>query len=248
MKPIFRLMNEINAQLETFASEKGSENIDLESFILWLNREALFQDEIKSHRYMKDALHPAMKVVHPDDDDEHEHENEVKHQLWDAPTHAHPSNVHLTLLLYSLSKHYKLYSRKVLLDSDLVSMDGHTFLSALSDTESMRRMDLIRSNFMEASSGNEVIKRLLKKGFIEEFDDPDDKRVKRVRVTEKGRQAYLATLPPIRKVIEIMAGKMSVERKVLLISLLDELNDFHASMHEEAKKLSLDQILNKYQK
>ena len=107
-----------------------------------------------------------------------------------------------------------LQSKKVLYDSDLVSMDGHTFLSMLNHNDSIRKMELIKANYSEVSSGIEVIKRLLRKGFIEEFNDPNDKRSKRVRITNVGKMEHEKTLPDLRKVLDIMAGNLSDEKKI----------------------------------
>jgi DNA-binding MarR family transcriptional regulator len=160
---------------------------------------------------------------------------------------AHPirADTQITLLLNQLSKHFKLYSKKMLAQTDLVSIDDHIFLAMLNEKKSERKMTLVEANFMEASSGITVINRLLQKGLIEEFEDPDDKRSKRVAITDKGRREYTTSLPHIRKVIALMAGKLSAHKKTQLVSLLDELNDFHAALHKEARKLTLDQLLGK---
>jgi len=135
-----------------------------------------------------------------------------------------------------------------LLDSDLVSMDGHNFLSTLYHTESMTKARLISSNYMELPSGIEVIRRLLKKGFIKEFDDPNDKRSKRVTISKRGKKEYEASLPDFRKVINIMSGSLSDEKILNLIILLDELNEFHKSVHSKAKNESLDELLDQMNK
>ncbi len=239
MKPFFNLLSEIVSSLEKFVSTVDKKRISLEAFILWLNREVLFKSETPSYRYMNGMEQMPLTSR---TSSQQTAETEKSRSL---PTHAPSVNVHLTLLIYSLSKHFKLYARKVLSDSDLVSMDGHTFLATLCDVKSMRKVELIRANFLETSSGIEVIKRLLRKGFIEEFDDPGDKRAKRVRVTAKGREEYTASLGPLRKVINVMAGKLTDEKKIQLISLLDELNDFHAELHHDAKNLSLEELMER---
>lgn len=61
----------------------------------------------------------------------------------------------------------------------------------------------------------------------------------------RGRREYEATLPNITKVVELIGGQLTDERKIQLMALLDELNDFHASLHKEAKKLTLDELLDK---
>jgi DNA-binding MarR family transcriptional regulator len=220
MKKTFKLINELMVLVEEFRESGGEDKITLELFLLWLNRKVLLNNRILTH-------------IDPD---------ENKFQLQHGPR----VNVKLSLLLHELSKHFKMYSKKVLMDSDLVNMDGHNFLSSLYRTNSMRKMELIKSNYMETPTGIEIINRLLRKGFIEEFDDPEDKRSKRVKITYNGKAKYQETLPYILKVINIMAGRLDNEKKLLLVSLLDELNNFHLSFHEEAKKETLDQLLDNH--
>ena len=219
MKNYWTLLNQIIELLENFENQRGIKEISLENFILWANQQLFFKERVITHK-------------RPDGE-----EYQVQH--------GHKSNVKLAQLLHELSKHFKLYSKKVLLDSDLVSMDGHNFLSMLYHCDSMRKIELIKANYMETPSGIEVIKRLLNKGFIEEFDDPDDKRSKRVKVTDKGKKEYQETIPYILKVIKTLAGNMSDEKKMELVTLLDELNAFHINLHEKAKTMTLDELQEK---
>ena len=117
MKSFFQLLTKIISLLEKFGTEKKGKSSSLEAFVLWLNREVLLG---KKATYKKPGP-------------------------YQPGTHAPRANVQLALLLHMLSKHYKLYSKKVLLDSDLVSMDGHTFLSTIYHTDSVRKMEVIHA-------------------------------------------------------------------------------------------------------
>ncbi|PLX06775.1 MAG: hypothetical protein C0596_13810 [Marinilabiliales bacterium] len=101
-------------------------------------------------------------------------------------TTSHDINLELVFSLLLLSKHFKSSIREVLSDSIISTPDSYSFLLHLSYTESMRKMELVKIHLLEAPSGIEIIKRLLKKNLIEEFDDPKDKRAKRLKITEKG--------------------------------------------------------------
>ncbi len=217
MKQPYQLLSELVTLLEEFTAQKKHEEMSLESFILWLNSEVLFKQTRLSNN-LNEPNQP--KGHHPGD-----------------------INIKLTFFLIMMSKHFKVYSKKVLVDSDLVSIDGHTFLATLYHAESLRKMELINVNYTEVPTGIEVINRLLKKGFIEEFDDPNDKRSKRVRITKTGKTEFENTFPHMKKVIKIMGGNLSEEQKIQLISFLKQLNDFHVSLYKEAKTLSLDQLV-----
>jgi DNA-binding MarR family transcriptional regulator len=133
----------------------------------------------------------------------------------------------LTFLLIMQNKHYKMYCKDVLADSDINTPDEYSFLYHLCMADSFRKMELIHMHLLEAPSGIEVIKRLLKKGLIEEFDDEDDKRAKRVRITQKGREVTDSLTPKMTEVYSKMTADLSTNEKIHAISLLKELNDYH---------------------
>ena len=97
-------------------------------------------------------------------------------------------DMELTFLLIMQRKHYKTYCKEAFANTEINSPDEYSFLYHLCLVDSFRKMELIHIHLMEAPSGIEVINRLIKKEFIEAFDDKDDKRAKRVRITKKGRK------------------------------------------------------------
>lgn len=136
-------------------------------------------------------------------------------------------DMELTFLLIMQSKHYKMYCKEALNNTEINSPDEYSFLYHLSLVDSFRKMELIHIHLLEAPSGIEVIKRLLRKEFIEEFDDKDDKRAKRVRITNKGRKETDKITPKMNSVYSKMTADMSLKEKLYAISLLKELNDYH---------------------
>jgi DNA-binding MarR family transcriptional regulator len=88
-------------------------------------------------------------------------------------------------------------------------------------------MELIKMHLIEPPSGIEVLKRLLKKQFIEEFDDPDDGRAKRIRITETGKQEIQVIFPKMQDVFSSMTADMSLNEKLHVVSFLKHMNDYH---------------------
>jgi len=99
--------------------------------------------------------------------------------------------------------------------------------------DSYRKMELINMHLLEPPSGIEVIKRLLKKGLIEEFGDPDDKRAKRIRITPKGKSEVDLITPKMQKVFQRMTADMTLNEKLHVISYLRKINDFHIKKAKE---------------
>ena len=159
---------------------------------------------------------------------EHNHTMESGHVESDI-------DMELTFLLIMQSKYYKMYCKEALIDTEINSPDEYSFLYHLSLVDSFRKMELIHIHLLEAPSGIEVIKRLRKRGFIEEFDDPEDKRAKRVRITKAGRIETEKIIPEMNKVYSKMAADMSFKEKVHVISFLKELNEYHSSPKEKSK-------------
>jgi len=152
--------------------------------------------------------------------------------------HSHEEtdiNMELTFLLIMQNKHYKTYCKEAFVNTEINSPDEYSFLFHLSLVDSFRKMELVHIHLLEAPSGIEVLKRLLKKGFIEEFDDKNDKRAKRVRITDKGRQEAEKLSPQMKTVYSKMAAEMSLKEKIHVISFLKELNDYHLTPKEKSK-------------
>jgi DNA-binding MarR family transcriptional regulator len=91
-------------------------------------------------------------------------------------------------------------------------------------------MELIKMHHLEPPSGIEVLKRLLNKGLIEEFDDPDDKRAKRIKITEKGRKELQIVMPKMSEVFGLMTAELSLNEKLHMLAFLKQMSDFHTSI------------------
>jgi DNA-binding MarR family transcriptional regulator len=165
--------------------------------------------------------------------------NQLLFEQYHALESSHDENdidMELTFLLIMQSKHYKMYCKEALINTDINSPDEYSFLYHLSLVDSFRKMELIHIHLLEAPSGIEVIKRLLKKGFIEEFDDKEDKRAKRVRITNKGRQETDKLNPQMKDVYSKMAAGMTLKEKLHILSFLKRFNDYHQNNNLQRKK------------
>lgn len=139
-------------------------------------------------------------------------------------------DMELSFLLVMQSRYYKTYAKRVLGESELTSPDGFSFLYHLSHTDSFRKMELIKMHHLEPPSGIEVLKRLLKKGFIAESDDAEDKRAKRISITEKGKKELQSIMPKMKEVFHLMTAELSLNEKLHSIGFLKQMNDFHSGI------------------
>ena len=80
---------------------------------------------------------------------------------------------------------------------------------------------------LEPPSGIEVLKRLLNKGLIEEYDDADDRRAKRIKITDKGKKELQLVMPKMTEVFRLMTAELSLNEKLHMLAFLKQMNDFH---------------------
>ena len=198
---------------------------------------------------MKSSLELLKEIVHwlEKYQDEHHGDNDSlqSYIIWlnsrlfsegktDKPRHSAESlDLELAFSLVMQSRYYKAYAKKVLGESALTSPDGFSFLYHLNLTDSTRKMELIKMHHLEPPSGIEVLKRLLNKGLIEEFDDADDKRAKRIKITAKGKKELEAVMPKMSEVFHLMTAELSLNEKVHLLAFLKQMNDFHTSSNNK---------------
>lgn len=144
--------------------------------------------------------------------------------------HGHESlDMELSFMLVMQNRYYKTYAKKVLGESELTSPDGFSFLYHLNHTDSFRKMELIKMHHLEPPSGIEVLKRLFNKGLIEEYDDADDRRAKRIKITDKGKKELAVVMPKMSEVFRLMTAELSLNEKVHMLAFLKQMNDFHTS-------------------
>ena len=99
----------------------------------------------------------------------------------------------------------------------------HSFLLHLDYQDSFRKMEIIELHNLEAPTGIEIIKRLLKNGLIAEFPDGEDKRAKRVKITKAGIEEVKKLKPELDALFTEVTDGISLNEKIQLSGLLDKL-------------------------
>ncbi|MEO0471451.1 MAG: MarR family winged helix-turn-helix transcriptional regulator [Bacteroidota bacterium] len=152
----------------------------------------------------------------------------------------------LTMLISYLFRYAKHYTKKALEATPLSTMDEFTFMATLAFQGSMTKTALIQQHLLEITSGIEIIKRLSKQGYLESFNDPNDGRSKRVKITSAGKAVLNETMKEMDRVAHVVAGNLAEDEREQLLPLLHKLNDFHALIHINDRKSDLEMIEQKY--
>ena len=138
----------------------------------------------------------------------------------------------ITMYIYFMYKYALFYSRKIFKNSMIYSIDDFSVLASLLPDKKLMKADVIRKNVTEKSSGNEVLKRLLRQKLIEETDNPNDKRSKLLKLTPAGLIEINAVRSQLEKMGNLVAGDLNEQEKEILITMLSKLNDFHRPLFD----------------
>ena len=143
-------------------------------------------------------------------------------------------------LLYRYSK---FYLKKVLKDSSLQTIDEYSYLICLFQYGSLPKTELNNINAMEKTSGNEVIKRLLKSHLITQQPDDIDKRSIRVSITKKGEDELNMILPGLKKAAILLSDNLTGGEKENLNRYLSVLCDYNHSIFTGHRNDEIDDLI-----
>ena len=145
---------------------------------------------------------------------------------------------HLTYL-YRFAKHY---SKKALAGSDLTTLDDFGYLAGIWRWEGITKSDIIERNIHEKTSGTEIIKRLLRQGYIRQENALNDRRSRQLYITDTGKGILFSTFEAMRKAGQLVSGPLDNDEKLQLLYLLQKLDAFHNPLFREEKEKSLDEL------
>jgi DNA-binding MarR family transcriptional regulator len=145
-----------------------------------------------------------------------------------------------------MNRYAKSYIKRALEISPIQTAEEFSFMLYLVTNQSLTKSELIFKNIMEKTSGMEVIKRLLKLGLVEEHEDENDKRSKRLSLTATGRHEIFKVLPTMQKVSSLVAGNLTKQERQTLAQLLAKLDHYHHSIYLSDKQSDFEELSHKY--
>lgn len=143
-----------------------------------------------------------------------------------------PDSVINTLIVH-MNRYARSYSKSAIHGSDFATQEEFIYLINLIASGPMSKMELIKHNIQEKTSGMKIINRLIHQGWVEQQDSETDKRSKIVQITASGRQALEQQMSQIRLATRIVTGPLSHTEKMDLIRLLYKLDHFHKPIYLE---------------
>jgi len=137
--------------------------------------------------------------------------------------HSTHDELLIAFKLMYLNKALKKQTKIVLSESNVSSIDEYSFLLHLDFQESFRKMEIVELHNLEAPTGIEMIKRLIKNKFVEEFPDEDDRRAKRIKITKSGIRELSMIKPKIDLIFSKFTEPLNLNEKVQISGILDKL-------------------------
>jgi DNA-binding MarR family transcriptional regulator len=135
-----------------------------------------------------------------------------------------------------------VYMRIALKDTPLPSIEDIMFCSALNNLGESRKSDVINYAMLEISTGTDILNRLIKKGFINQRIDPNDKRSKLLTLTSPGVKALKKCFKKASMARELFLADLTEDDKKLVAQILDPLQEKHSKLSVENKGKTIEDI------
>ena len=150
----------------------------------------------------------------------------------------------LLKILGRISRMNAVYASTAFEGTGVDQLEEFGILLTIHQEKNPKKTEVIYSMLLELSSGTDMLNRLIKKGFIQEYPDEDDKRAKRLVLTSEGKNALERSRVQIGKVAEMMLFDMEQDDKELCVKLLKNVEKKFSRLFQEHKGKKFDDIYN----
>lgn len=120
-----------------------------------------------------------------------------------------------------------IYAKDILKDLPYVSLNDFGFVALLHSNKELTKSALIKLVLMDKSPGMEIIKRLVSKKVMEEFENPDDKRSKMIRLTDYGKEVVVKSYEKMSGLSDSLLADLDEATKFEILKILKYLDEFH---------------------
>ncbi|WPP51556.1 MarR family winged helix-turn-helix transcriptional regulator [Catalinimonas niigatensis] len=177
-------------------------------------------------------------------------ENEITKINHDSPSRhyilsEYSTDDQISMLWGRLIRYTHLWSKKALQNLSIHSLEEYGLLKSVELLKSARKSDLVRYSLLENTTCFEMIKRLIRSGFLKESVDSEDKRSRRVATTLKGKKVLQEADQQMKQLSVLLMGDLEEEQKYDLLQLLQQLNIFHENLYHSDRKGLLNKMMGK---
>jgi MarR family transcriptional regulator, lower aerobic nicotinate degradation pathway regulator len=152
-----------------------------------------------------------------------------------------PMNGQLGALIGKLNSFAGLYCKKAMQNVGLNNIDDWAYLITLSQMDYPKKSELIYEMVSEFPSGIDIIKRLVALNLVEEQADEDDRRSKRLKITENGLAVLAKSMPYMYRVGEMAFGTLQDNEKTMIVNVLKRLDVFHTGHYKDIRTAEFEE-------
>lgn len=139
------------------------------------------------------------------------------------------------IAIIHLYRYARLYAKEMLSNNRLFQFDDFGYLIQLYPNSKQTKMALIEQNIHEKSTGMEILKRLTRKGLLEELPNPMDKRSKVMQLTALGVAEVRTALWEMGNLTQTVNGNLKPTETRQLNQMLKKLSDYHQNVFVHKK-------------
>jgi len=151
-------------------------------------------------------------------------------------------NGKLMILIRRIGKYHMVYSNKALEGTGLDQIEEFGILVTIFNQVNPIKSEAIYNNIIELSSGTNMLNRLKKRELITEYEDIDDKRIKRLKLTALGEETLGKAKVRVLEVARMMTSALSEEDKQLCFQLLNPVSEKFDGTFQKFKSKGFDEI------
>ena len=144
---------------------------------------------------------------------------------WSAP--IHPGSM-ASILVGRLQRFVHVLSKPAFKEAGIQTPDEFGLLATLFFMHKATKGKLFRQALMEPTTGSEMIKRMRQDGWIQERENPQDRRSSFVLLTEKGKRITTKAFQSLQALADQVLANLSEKEQAELIRLLQKLDDWHS--------------------
>ena len=148
----------------------------------------------------------------------------------------------LVILIRKIGKFHIMYSNKALEGTGLDQIEEFGILVIIFNKKNPIKSEVIYDNLLELSSGSNMLIRLKKRGLIAEYQDNEDRRVKRLKLTLKGEETLKKAKGLVHQVAGMMVNELTEDDKQLCIQMLSPINTRFSEIYLKQKNKSFEQV------
>ncbi|MEL6357425.1 MAG: MarR family winged helix-turn-helix transcriptional regulator [Bacteroidota bacterium] len=138
--------------------------------------------------------------------------------------------------LGGLTPFVETWTKLAFQDIPLVSLNDFGILKTVQFLGAPTKKTILANAVMERTTCNEIIKRLIREGVFQESVDQEDRRLRRVQLTEIGKKMVPIVDRKMEALNKLLVGNLTEVEKRSILSPLKKLSEFYDYLYRQRSK------------